>query len=1200
MFGILGAKWIPRVLADYGNIDDAWRIFTQSDAPGWAIWMKDNDTLLESFDDTAGGTPVSHNHIMFGDLSAWAFEYLAGIKIDNPGFVKWHAEPYLPDGVASFEVSHANPDGTECRVRAWREGGKPKFSVSTAYSCPRNGASSGNTEPNDWENTTVSSRNREPARVYSMPLADVGAALTDALEPDTPYRMSLNGKWRISWCGDPAQRPLDFWKPGFDDSAWSVIDVPSCVEMRGFGSPGYTNVGYPHANTPPLVRDRDFGTPDYNPVSSYRRFFTVPESWRGRDVFLRFDGVYSAYYIWVNGEEVGYSEDSALPGEFNITRHLKDGENLLAVEVYRWCDGSYLEDQDMFRFSGIYRDVSLFAVPKDGIADFHVFVVPDADYRDWTLAVRTFLRGKAAPVTAELYDAAFMKTGDLLPGGDPLTLSLRVPSTCQWSAESPYLYTLVLRSGDDIRSCRVGFKEVKIAGNTLLVNGRKIKFKGVNRHEHSAENGRSVSIDDMTADITLMKRFNIDTVRTSHYPDHHSWYDLCDRYGIYLVAEANVEGHEGCHGPNGLGKLPEWGKAIVERNLNHVANYRNHPSVAFWSLGNETAAGTNFWAAASAVRAADASRPVLYEHFTPCSDIDASMYPNVEWLYQRGRIGDGLAESELRIDWIATNRRETVVRQQKGKVYFLCEYAHSMGNALGNFQEYWDAFYSSDSLAGGCIWDWVDQAIWKDTDRIDPKTGRRVRLLAYGGDFDEYPNDGPFCCNGLIRPDRQVSAKLVEVGHVHRNLVVDSADAATGEAELLNRFGFTRADAFAGTWELLENGVRVDGGALDVPPVEPLSRGRILLPQSAAEIRQNCEYLYNVSFSLKENRLWAQKGFVVAHDQMPYGRNGWRWTRAMPDCGGDVSVREDAEKVTVTAGPTIAVFNRTTGTLCKLAMRGKTVLEDRDSVIAGPLLTCMRAFTDNDRWLRDGDPWKIVRTNSFYATGMTQLRYHAAPLKLRREGGRLCIESSMKVQGAKSGGFLHNTVWEFSPDGRMLAKNTSSPFGRLPQLPRLGTSWKLAPSLENMSWYGRGPFENYVDRKTGSFLGVWKSTVTGQYEPYVRPQDNGYKSDVRWVAFVDDDGNGVRFSGDMPMFVQALHYSAEDLEFARHHAGQERFDGMKPPRREVCLNLDIRQLGLGGASCGPIPMEKYRFANRDEAWTVMIEPVSAEISTVCR
>ena len=1043
-------------------------------------------------------------------------------------------------------------------------------------------------EPNDWENTAVNSRNREPARAYSMPLASADAALTDALEPATPYRISLNGTWKISWCGNPALRPLDFWKTDFDDSDWFTIDVPSCVEMRGFGSPGYVNVRYPHANKWPRILNRDTEKPDYNPVSSYRRTFTVPEGWAGRDVFIRFDGVYSAYYVWVNGQQVGYAEDSKLPSEFNITKYLKAGENQLAVEVYRWCDGSYLEDQDMFRYSGIYRDVSLFATPKVRLDDFYVTQTFSPDYRNATLNLKTTVRGGDAKVSATLYDAQFRPVGTF-------TDKLDVPNVRLWSAEDPYLYTLVMKAGDDVRACRVGFKEVKIVGNAIVFNGKKIKFKGVNRHECSPENGRTVSMEEMLKDITLFKQFNINTVRTCHYPDHHSWYDLCDKYGIYMVAEANVEAHEPGYGKEGLGLHKEWFASIKERNLNNVMNYRNHPAVTLWSMGNETGHGPGFIDTIAAVKQLDPTRPIHWERGNIDADVDSTMYPSVEWLDGRGQLGDNIKDA---IDLAEKKQKpDSPTRHSAGKAFFMCEYAHAMGNAIGNFQEYWDVFYKYDSLAGGCIWDWVDQAIWKYTDRVCPKTGKRDRFLAYGADFDEEPNDGPFCCNGVVDPLRNVSAKLVEVGHVHRNLVVEKYDAATGVATLWNRFGFTSADAFDGAWELLKDGRKIASGTFDAPALAPLSRGTFTVQLPADKMTEPGEYLVNFSFKLKADTLWAKKGYAVARDQLAVKKVAA--PAPAPAAGARPTVAEGDKTVTVVAGGTRAVFCRCSGTLCELVMNGKTVLKDlAPGVVAGPQLTCERAFTDNDRWLRDGNPWGEDRKGrGFYASGLTQLRYHARPLKVACPEGvnTVQVKSCVEVTGSKSAGFTHEAEWSFAPDGVVTVKNYVTPHGTMPKaLPRLGTTWKLDKSLENMAYYGRGPYENYVDRCTGSFLGWWESTVTQQFEDYVRPQDNGYKCEVRKVRFTDAAGKGVEFSGDVPLFVQALHYGMEDLEFARHRAGQKRYRAPLVARPEVVLNLDVRQLGLGGASCGPQPMAKYIFPIQCETWSVTLKPVAGK------
>ncbi|MCR5414122.1 MAG: DUF4981 domain-containing protein [Kiritimatiellae bacterium] len=1003
--------------------------------------------------------------------------------------------------------------------------------------------------PADWENPAVNSWNRLPARTWSVPLASEEAALTGALEPETPYIMTLDGDWRFKWTGDPARRPPDFWRPDFDDGDWGTIDVPSCVEMRGWGSPVYTNTRYPHANKWPLIRDRDSGRADNNPVSSYRRVFTVPEGWSGRDVILRFEGVGSAFTVWINGERAGYAEDSKLPSEFDITPFLKPGENLIAVEAFKWCDGSYLEDQDMFRYSGIFRSVFLWAKPKDGIWDFAVRTSISPDFKTASVKIEGF------DGDASLYD------------GKTKLASLTVENPKLWSAEKPYLYTLVLKKGDDIRMKRIGFKTQKIEGNRLLVNGKPVKFKGVNRHETNPENGRTVTLDDMVKDILLMKRHNIDTVRTCHYPDHRLWYDLCDRYGIYVIAEANVEGHEPGYGDKGLGRFPEWDHTIVERNERQAIFYRNNPCVTVWSMGNETGHGDCFRHAIAAVKKIDATRPVHWERGNEDADIDSSMYPSVEWVEDRGKSGD----------------------KPGGKPYIMCEYAHAMGNALGNFKEYWDAIYAHESLAGGCIWDWADQAIWKETDRIDPSTGKRERYLAYGGDFDDSPNDGPFCCNGVVDPLRNESAKLKEVAHVHRNLAMTRN--GDGAFELWNRHLFTFSDEFKLRWVLLEDGVEIAGGDIPAPRVAPLGRAAIEIPgltEAMMKADLAKEHFVNIWFETMSDSLWAPAGHVVARDQILMNSPAPAPAAAAP--APKMFVEESAGELTVECARTTAIFSRETGTLRALFMKGVNVIDNpAPGIPGGPQLTCMRAATDNDRWMSMGDPWGENRKKSYYSSGLTQLKHHPGRISVTNDEVRVVID----VAGCKGCGFTHECVYSFASDGSMTMKNKVTPYGVMPPaLPRLGLTWRLPPRLEMMRYYGRGPWENYVDRNSASFLGLWESTVTAQFTEYVRPQDNGFKTDVRWVEFFDKSGKGVRFCASEPMKVQALHYGWEDLEFSRHILGQRRYRSPLRPREEIVLNLDVRQTGLGGASCGPVPMDKYRFDPSEPVeWSVTVSPI---------
>ena len=1080
----------------------------------------------------------------------------------------------------------------------------------------------------DWENIEVNSFNRMPAATYAMPLANEKAALTDALEFETPWKMSLNGTWKFHWSGDPQRRPFAFENPSFDVSKWETIDVPCCVEMRGYGMPHYLAHGYPHKFAWPKILDKETGRPDYNPVMSYKRMFRLPDSWKGRETILRFEGAGSALYAWINGHKAGYAEDSKLPSEFNITPFLKDGENEISVQVFRWCDGSYVEDQDMLRFSGLFRDVSLWSRPKAGIADFVVTQTFGEGYKSATVDVAVETYGDAKDVTATLYDAEFKEVGragaprppqSTANGGRgatalPVLAHISLSSPQLWSAEKPYLYTLVLKCGEDIRAKRIGLKEQKIVGEVFYVNGKPIKFKGVNRHEASPENGRTVSCAEMLRDAELMKRYNIDTVRTSHYPNHRLWYDICDKYGIYLVAEANVEAHGAGYDKDGFGPIPAWKQTIVERNERQVRFYRNNPSVTIWSMGNETKHGDNFRAAIAAVKKIDPSRPIHWERGYRDADMDASMYRSVQRLEEIGAARDAA----------------------KSRPFFHTEYAHAMGNAMGNFQEYWDVTYAHSSLIGGCTWDWKDQAIWAGTGRIDPKTGREKRYLAYGGDFYDNPHNGPICQNGIVGPLAEVTPKLIEVGHVHRNLVVErgtgNGERGTG-FKLWNRFAFTLADEFEGRWQLVEDGVEVASGRVVPAHVAPLSRGDVTLEgleDAIAKGDGKKERFVNVSFATKCDMPWAKAGWVVAREQIEVGargasgeggargahaifagcdarhpeyasrpegtlyESGWRASQPANQARslsaqsprGSLSVSETASTLTVTYGGTHAVFSRKSGLLTQLTVKGVPVLKEvSPGVPAGPHLTCVRAFIDNDKWLK----------NDFLASGLVRLGYHPEPLVVTGD----CVKAVINVTGTKGCGFKHECTYRFASDGSITMENTVTPYGVMPKaLPRLGLTLRLDPALEHIKYYGRGPWENYIDRCTGSFVGLYESTVAEQYVDYVRPQDNGYKSGIRWAEFTDGAGKGVRFEASEPLFMQALHYGWEDIFLARHdgwqkHSLQIRRHSPPVAQRDVILNLDVRQTGLGGASVGPAPLDRYRFdPSKPVSWTLRISPLA--------
>ena len=1005
----------------------------------------------------------------------------------------------------------------------------------------------------DWENELVTERNRLPSRAYSFPLARAEDAFTADL-PTTPFVKSLNGKWKYRWCGSPRQRVPEFFRADYDDSSWYSIDVPSCVEMKGFGRTGYVNIVYPHQNNPPFIGD------DFNPVSSYRTRFTVPPDWKGRRVILRFDGVYSAYYVWVNGHKVGYVEDSCLPSEFDITDYLhfpdlsnvsnvsnpSNVSNLLCVEVYRWSDGSYLEDQDMFRLSGIFRDVSIWSKPAKGaIEDFFVQADMHGNLKvtcesgvDWTLY-------------DDAYKKVAKKTGDAV---------CKVDRPYLWSAESPYLYTLVLATETDVRSCKVGFRSVELKPDgRICINGRSVKFRGTNRHDWSYENGHTLTHEELFKDVMLLKRYNFDSVRTSHYPNDPYFYHLCDRYGIYLQAEANLEAHGRFYGLDCLAHVPSWYKSHVERCTRMVQNYRNSPSIYMWSLGNEAGSGPAFEACHREMLKLDRSR-----------------------LYMNRNDNEN-----FRIHGHGYLTFEAMERLAKWTPYVMSEYAVAKGNALGNFEEYWEVFRRHDALPGGYVWDWYDQCVKVGTDRLDPN-GRRICYWAYGGDFDEVPNDGNYATNGMIGPEREPSPELIEAGHVQRPLRVRLTNGT--RMEISNYLAFTSADAYDGRWSFSDEGRKVAEGVFDVPAVEPGGKVTVSLPADVAALPGEGERFLRVSFHLKEETDWAPKGWEVAHDQMKIVRPDVREKAVKTAEGPAPRIVEQAGWFEIVAGPTHAVFSEETGTLSLLEMNGKPIIRDEQGICRGPRLTCRRGFTDDDIWLRP----------AFYASGLSQLRYHAHPAKVARmTDGSIVIDCTVDVDGAKSGGFVHETSWVFRGDGSAELKNVSTPKGKLPQLPRLGLSMTLDASLENVRYYGRGPWENYVDRCTGSDIGYYESTVTGQYVDYVRPQDNGYKTAVRWAAFVDETGDGVLMKGSEPMCLQALHFGVEELEFSRqrgkggwkHSLDLEHVFSPMIPRKEVMVNFDLRQLGLGNAACGPRPLANYTPVNKQEVWTVTLVPV---------
>ncbi len=1019
----------------------------------------------------------------------------------------------------------------------------------------------------DWENPDVIGRNKEPAHCTLIPYANIEQAKTGTREA-SPYYRSLNGDWKFHWVKQPDERPADFHKPDYDVGGWDEIEVPSCWELKGYGTPIYTNVRYPFRKDPPRV----MGTPpadwtaasEPNPVGSYRRTFSIPEDWRGREVFLHFEGVKSAMYVWVNGRSVGYSEGSMTPAEFNITRYLEPGENVLAVEVYRWSDGSYLEDQDFWRLSGIHRDVFLYSTPRVHLRDFFVTTELDDDYRNATMCVRAALQSYGAPAGAHSIEIILLDDTGAPVGGEPMasimlsrvgageaslpSIAVNVEHPRLWSCEKPYLYRLllVLRDAADnvieVETCRVGFREVEIKNRKLYINGVPVLLKGVNRHEHDPDRGRTVRMDTMLADIRLMKQFNVNTVRTSHYPNQPAWYDLCDEYGIFVIDEANVESHGMGYGAESLGHDAAWELAHVDRQISMVQRDKNHPSVIIWSMGNEAGPGRNFQACRDAIRALDTTRPIHYERDNAKAGIDSVMYPRVEWLDQVGG-------------------------SDSPKPFLMCEYAHAMGNAVGNLAEYWEVIERHERLIGGCIWDWVDQGLRRTTD-----DGREY--FAYGGDFGDVPNDGSFCINGMVFADRTVPPKMWEMKRVYQYVGIEPVDLPAGRIRVINKHFFTNLREFEGRWELTADGVSIQSGVLPALDLEPQADAVVTLPIEQPELKPGSAYFLRVSFHLRADTRWADQGYEVAWRQlaMPYDMPAAPLLALdeMPKLKCD----EQGDRIAITGDDFELRFSKQAATIAALRYADQTVVSDEGGTIRGPVLNAFRAPVNNDRYC----------DASWRDAGLDALERVVRRVELDASNPRAFrIETLVESRGRGGCRFDLHTTWTVLGNGCVDVSSRIEPHHAPEILPKIGLRLELPPALDNFTWFGRGPHENYVDRKTSADVGVYRSTVAEQFVPYPDTQETGNKEDVRWAALTSADGAGLLVVAGSTMSVTALHHTAQDLTAARHPVDL-------PPRDEVYLCLDVAQNGLGGASCGPAPLSSYILRPRAVSFSFSLRP----------
>ena len=1002
----------------------------------------------------------------------------------------------------------------------------------------------------EWQDAGVNAVNRAPMHTDYFAYETPELAARGERESST-YYMSLNGQWKFNWVRHADARPADFWKPGYNDRAWDTMPVPGVWELNGYGDPLYVNVGYPwreqYQNNPPQVPTEE------NHVGSYRRTITVPASWKGKDIIAHFGSVTSNIYLWVNGKYVGYSEDSKLEAEFDLTRYLKPGqENLIAFQVFRWCDGTYLEDQDFFRYSGVGRDCYLYAREKRRIEDIRVTPDLDAEYKDGTLTVDVQLKGNAI-ATLKLKDAQGKEVASATTRGETVTMQVSNPH--KWTAETPYLYTLYAQIGElapkEIIPVKVGFRKIELKDAQVLVNGQPVLFKGANRHEMDPDGGYVVSRQRMLQDVQIMKDLNINAVRTCHYPDDPYWYALCDEYGLYVVAEANIESHGMGYGDETLAKRDDYRQAHLERNQRNVQRNFNHPAIIFWSLGNEAGYGSNFEAAYDWVKAEDPSRAVQYERagYDGKTDIYCPMY----YRY-----------------WDC----ETYCKDEsKTKPLIQCEYAHAMGNSMGGFKEYWDLVRKYPKYQGGFIWDFVDQGIHK--------TGSNGKLIyAYGGDFNKFDaSDINFCNNGLISPDRIPNPHAYEVEYFYQNIWTTPIDLKKGQVKVYNEHFFRDLSNYYMEWQVLKNGRVMRSGRVDDLDVAPRQSATLALP--IGRYCQHAEWLLNVSYKLKANEGLLTAGHTIARDQLVL--NAYKpQTLALANQAEsnelvvEPTIRDNDRNYLIVTGEDFRIdFNKHDGFLCLYEADGLSYLKE-GSVLKPNF---WRAPTDNDFGAGLQNRYRVWLNPQLELTSFNQ----------RMENGLAIVEARYDIPAVKGQlalTYLINNRGAIQVTQQLTADKSA----KVSDMFRFGMQLQMPRSFETIEYYGRGPVENYSDRNHNTFLGRYRQSVDSQFYPYVRPQENGNKTDLRWWRVLNVGGNGLEIKAEAPFSASALHYTIESLDegtrkIQRHSNEVEQADLTN-------VLIDKAQMGLGCIdSWGALPLEKYRLPYQDYSFTFTLTPV---------
>lgn len=1016
----------------------------------------------------------------------------------------------------------------------------------------------------EWEDPQVFSVNSEITRTTALPYPNEALAMQDDYE-SSPYYQTLNGIWKFHWVPKPALKSNDFYKEEFDDKGWDNLKVPSNWEFNGYGTPQYNNIEYPFPVNPPYVNKED------NPVGAYRREFNIPADWNGRKVFIHFEGGTTAMYVWVNGQKVGYTENAKSPAEFDITKYIRQGKNILACEVYKYGDGSYLEDQDMWRLGGINRNVYLYSTAQTRIQDF--FAHPDLDtkYKNGLFSIDVNLKNYTSNRVAQKLDISILDThkkkvfaksqNAIIPanGETEISISGSVFSPLKWTAETPNLYTLLItlkdESGKVVESTshKIGFRKIEIKDGQLLVNGQKVLFKGVNMHEFNAATGQVTDRDIMIRDLTLMKSLNVNAVRTSHYPQQPLWYKLCDEYGIYLVNEANLESHGLGYGAENVSNFSEWNAAHMDRVYKLVERDKNHASVIFWSLGNEASNGKAFFDMYDWAKKRDNSRPVQYEQAF-----------NQEDALKSDRNTDILAPMYPR--WGAMQKD---ANRDLGHPYIMCEYAHAMGNSMGNFQEYWDLIRSSKNMQGGFIWEWINHGY-----PARDEQGRNY--WGYGGDFGSYDryNDGNFCIDGLISPDRQYTPQVHEVKKVYQDILFKTKDLNKGIITVVNDYKFTDLDKdYTYSWKLLRNGESVGEGRFDIS-VPANSAKDVTLNLPAIKQEDGVEYYLQAYANTAKDKI---KGFLpigseVAREEFAFDGNAYFSPKYH---SGSVNVNESDNSIIITSGNLTYEFSTKKGNQAITRFTNN----DKDVLDKLPKLNFWRAPTDND--FGEG---LSTRLNIWRAAGENIL-YHFKGIS--EVAGKATVSYSCELIGINASVDLSYTV---NADGSLTVDaHYKAADGKItPELIRFGMIMSLSKDKSNFIYYGRGPWENYIDRKHSSFMGVY-DYGTDPY-PYIRPQEAGARTDVRWLTLTDSQGKGIRIDGLQPLSVNVTKNYPEDLDPGLTKKQQHSSDIV--PREEVVLCVDLVQRGLGGIdSWGGNPFDQYRLFDKEYQYSYIISVV---------